>query len=58
VRYPPLSLPVPALALSDIDRQQVQQWVSALGTPQQVVLRCRIVLALPRVNPRIPWRSS
>src|SRR5467141_2136779 len=36
--------PVPALALSDIDRQQVQQWVSAFGTPQQVVLRCRIVL--------------
>jgi transposase/transcriptional regulator with XRE-family HTH domain len=35
---------VPALALSDIDRQQVQQWVSAFGTPQQVVLRCRIVL--------------
>src|SRR6266550_978008 len=36
--------PVPALALSDMDRQQVQQWVSAFGTPQQVVLRCRIVL--------------
>src|SRR5437879_13429978 len=36
--------PVPALALTDMDRQQVQQWVSAFGTPQQVVLRCRIVL--------------
>ena len=36
--------PVPALELNDIDRQQVQQWVSAFGTPQQVVLRCRIVL--------------
>ena len=35
---------VPALALSDVDRQQVEQWVSAFGTPQQVVLRCRIVL--------------
>src|SRR5437879_8137281 len=36
--------PFPDLALSDIDRQQVQQWVSAFGTPQQVVLRSRIVL--------------
>src|SRR6516162_11819906 len=36
---------VPALSLSDSDEQQLQQWVSAFGTPQQVVLRCRIVLA-------------
>lgn len=27
------------------ERQQLQQWASAHGTPQQVVLRCRIVLA-------------
>jgi transposase len=31
--------------LSDSERQQLQQWVAAHGTPQQVVLRCRIVLA-------------
>ena len=27
------------------ERQQIQQWVAAHGTPQQVALRCRIVLA-------------
>jgi len=36
---------VPASSLSDSDEQQLQQWASAFGTPQQVVLRCRIVLA-------------
>ena len=34
-----------ALSLSDTDREQIGRWVSAHGTPQQVVLRCRIVLA-------------
>ncbi|MGB8594753.1 MAG: IS630 family transposase, partial [Candidatus Sulfotelmatobacter sp.] len=37
--------PVSALSLSDSDKQQLQEWASAFGTPQQVVLRCRIVLA-------------
>jgi transposase len=27
------------------EQQQIQQWVAAHGTPQQVALRCRIVLA-------------
>ena len=31
--------------LSPSERQQIQQWVAARGTPQQVALRCRIVLA-------------
>ena len=31
--------------LSPSERQQIQQWVAAHGTPQQVALRCRIVLA-------------
>jgi transposase len=31
--------------LSFVERQQIQQWVAAHGTPQQVALRCRIVLA-------------
>ncbi|MDA1094842.1 MAG: helix-turn-helix domain-containing protein, partial [Acidobacteria bacterium] len=35
----------PALSLSDQDREQIRRWVSAQGTPQQVVLRSRIVLA-------------
>ncbi len=37
--------PVSCLTLSDSDEQQLLEWVSAFGTPQQVVLRCRIVLA-------------
>ena len=32
-------------ALSPTERQQIQQWLAAHGTPQQVALRCRIVLA-------------
>lgn len=35
----------PALLLNDADEQQLRQWISAFGTPQQVVLRSRIVLA-------------
>jgi transposase len=35
----------PALSLNAEDQQQIQQWLKALGTPQQVVLRSRIVLA-------------
>src|ERR1700757_1365242 len=35
----------PALALKEIDEQQLRQWVAAFGTPQQVSLRSRIVLA-------------
>ncbi len=35
----------PALSLSDVDREQLEAWVTAHGTPQQVALRCRIVLA-------------
>ena len=31
--------------LSAVDLQKIQQWVGAHGTPQQVALRCRIVLA-------------
>jgi DNA-binding CsgD family transcriptional regulator len=31
--------------LSVSERRQIQQWAAAHGTPQQVALRCRIVLA-------------
>src|SRR6201993_336240 len=31
--------------LADVDRQKLEQWTAAHGTPQQVALRCRIVLA-------------
>lgn len=37
-----------ALSLSTEDREQVRAWLRALGTPQQVALRCRIVLAAAR----------
>src|ERR1043166_9638671 len=34
------------LVLSPDQRSELQRWVVALGTPQQVSLRCRIVLAV------------
>lgn len=36
---------IPALGLSFSDQQQIRQWLMAHGTPQQVALRCRMVLA-------------
>ena len=35
----------PAVSLAHADRERLAQWVAAHGTPQQVALRCRIVLA-------------
>src|ERR1700683_1975621 len=35
----------PALTLSGDQRGRIEGWLSAHGTPQQVALRCRIVLA-------------
>jgi transposase len=35
----------PALSLQDAEEQQLRQWISAFGTPQQVALRSQIVLA-------------
>jgi transposase len=40
-----MSRKLPALTLNPSQQQQVRQWLSAHGTPQQVALRCRIVLA-------------
>lgn len=37
--------PTPVLVVSEDQREQIQQWLTALGTPQQVALRGRIVLA-------------
>jgi hypothetical protein len=36
--------PIP-LPLTDADRQKLERWLAAYSTPQQVALRCRIVLA-------------
>jgi len=33
------------VSLGDAEREQLERWVAAHGTPQQVALRCRIVLA-------------
>ena len=40
-----MAAPVSGLSLSDSDKQQLLEWATAFGTPQQVVLRSRIVLA-------------
>ena len=37
---------LPAIVLSEDQRRQLDQWLAALGTPQQVALRCRIVLGV------------
>ena len=41
---------IPPLVLSEAQQSQLEQWLSALGTPQQVALRCRIVLAAAEGN--------
>lgn len=35
----------PIVSLADADRERLERWAAAHGTPQQVALRCRIVLA-------------
>src|ERR1017187_2112623 len=37
--------PTQPLAVSNDQQEQIEHWLAALGTPQQVALRCRIVLA-------------
>src|SRR6202451_692392 len=32
-----------SVALSPVEEQKIQEWISAHGTPQQVALRCRII---------------
>src|ERR1035441_1126344 len=41
------------LVLSEEQERQLEQWLAALGTPQQVALRCRIVLACAAGKPEI-----
>lgn len=40
-----MSREAPKAELTPGDRAQIEQWLDAHGTPQQVALRCRIVLA-------------
>src|ERR1039457_5991408 len=41
------------LVVSEEQERQLEQWLAALGTPQQVALRCRIVLACAAGKPEI-----
>jgi hypothetical protein len=45
--------------LAPVDRQKIQEWAAAHGTPQQVNLRCRIVLytAEGKAIPTLPGDS-
>jgi len=38
--------PIVPLVLSQDDQEQLERWLAALGTSQQVALRCRIVLGI------------
>ena len=40
-----MSRRIPALTLNSAEQEQIRQWLNAHGTPQQVALRCRIILA-------------
>jgi transposase len=40
--------PTPPLVVSEDQARQIQQWLAALGTPQQVALRCRIIISAGR----------
>jgi transposase len=40
--------PAAALVVSGNQESQIEQWLAAMGTPQQIALRCRIVLAAGR----------
>jgi transposase len=48
----------PSLVLSQDQQQQIEQWLAALGTPQQVALRCRIILALAAGNAEVVVASD
>jgi len=41
------------VSLADADRERLEGWAAAHGTPQQVALRCRIVLAAAAGAPNV-----
>lgn len=43
--------PTSPLVVSEDQQRQIEQWLVALGTPQQVALRCRIIVAAGRGEP-------
>ena len=42
---------LPPLTLSSADHEEIRRWLKAHGTPQQVVVRSRIVLAAAEGQP-------
>lgn len=44
-RYLGMPRPTVSRLLSEEEQEQIERWLAALGTPQQVALRCRIVRA-------------
>jgi transposase len=55
---PDMSRTSPAVELSQADQEQLQRWLSAHGTPQQVALRCRLVLAAAAGKPDLGIASA
>ena len=49
---------LPALSLSPDQQQQIRQWLTAHGTPQQVALRGRIILAAAEGQPETTIASQ
>jgi transposase len=49
---------VAPVTLSGDQQNQIEQWLAAMGTPQQVALRCRIVLAAARGESEIAIASE
>jgi transposase len=47
----------PVVSLSVEERMQLDQWESAYGTPQQVALRCRLILAAAGGSPDLEIAS-
>src|SRR3954452_17177536 len=43
-----MSRPTLPIVVSGDQERQIERWLAALGTPQQIALRCRIVLAAGR----------
>jgi len=42
-----------AIELQSAERRQLEQWETAQGTPQQVALRCRIILRAMAGQPNV-----
>src|SRR3989304_2999830 len=43
----------PIVSLAEVDRERLERGIAAYGTPQQVALRCRMVLAAARGRPNL-----